>query len=59
MLHRGLFALQGIISVILGLAIVILPFIGGVIALVIIAAYFVFWGIVSIILGYSIRSLAV
>ena len=58
MLHRGLFALQGIISVILGLAIMILPLIGGVIALVIIAAYFVFWGIVSIILGYSIRSLA-
>ncbi len=56
MAHRGLFALQGIVSVILGLSIIILPLIGGAIAVVIIAAYFVFWGIVSMILGYSFRS---
>ena len=33
----------------------ILPLFGAVLALVIIGAYFVFWGILSIILGYSIR----
>ncbi|MCX6698249.1 MAG: DUF308 domain-containing protein [Methanoregula sp.] len=55
MTHRGIFALQGIISIVCGLLIIILPLFGAVLALVIIGAYFVFWGILSIILGYSIR----
>ena len=57
MVNRGLFALQGIISVVLGLAIIGLPLIGGAVAIVIIAAYFVFWGVVNMFLGYSIRKL--
>jgi uncharacterized membrane protein HdeD (DUF308 family) len=55
MTHRGIFALQGIISLICGLLIIILPVFGAVLALIFIGAYFVFWGILSIILGYSIR----
>jgi uncharacterized membrane protein HdeD (DUF308 family) len=55
MTHRGIYALQGIISLICGLLIIILPIVGAALALVFIGAYFVFWGILSIILGYSIR----
>jgi uncharacterized membrane protein HdeD (DUF308 family) len=55
MTHRGIFALQGIISLICGLLIIILPIVGAALALVFIGAYFVFWGILSIILGYSVR----
>jgi uncharacterized membrane protein HdeD (DUF308 family) len=57
MTHRGIFALQGIISLVCGLLIIILPIVGAALALVFIGAYFVFWGILSIILGYSIRSM--
>jgi len=55
MTHRGIYALQGIISLICGLLIIILPIVGAALALVFIGAYFVFWGILSIILGYSVR----
>ncbi len=55
MTHRGIYALQGIISLVCGLLIIILPIVGAALALVFIGAYFVFWGILSIILGYSIR----
>lgn len=56
-LHRGLFAIQGIASVILGLLIVILPVVGTAIAVGIIGLYFVFWGILSMVLGYSFRAM--
>lgn len=55
MTHRGIFALQGIVSLVSGLLIIIMPFFGTVLALVFIGAYFVFWGILSIYLGYSFR----
>jgi uncharacterized membrane protein HdeD (DUF308 family) len=55
MTHRGLFALQGILSIILGILIIALPLFGAALAVIFIGAYFVFWGIMSIALGYMIR----
>ncbi len=55
MAHRGLFALQGILSLILGILIMAGPVIGAALLVLIIGVYFVFWGILSVILGASIR----
>ncbi len=55
MTHRGLFALQGILSLILGILIMAGPVIGAALLVLIIGVYFVFWGILSVILGASIR----
>jgi len=56
MVHRGLTALKGIVSLIVGIAIIAAPIIGASLVVILIAVYFVFWGIISIILGYSIRA---
>ena len=56
MAHRGLFALQGLLSLILGILIMIGPAIGAALLVIIIGVYFVFWGILSVIMGVKIRS---
>ena len=56
MAHRGLFALQGLLSLILGILIMIGPAIGAALLVLIIGVYFVFWGILSVIMGAKIRS---
>jgi len=55
MAHRGLFALQGLLSLILGILIMIGPAIGAALLVLIIGVYFVFWGILSVIMGAKIR----
>jgi uncharacterized membrane protein HdeD (DUF308 family) len=54
MTHRGLFALQAILSLILGILIMAGPVIGAALLVIIIAAYFVIWGIISVIMGAMI-----
>jgi uncharacterized membrane protein HdeD (DUF308 family) len=56
MTHRGLFALQGILSIILGCLIIAGPAIGAALLVLILGAYFVVWGILSIIMGFAVRS---
>jgi uncharacterized membrane protein HdeD (DUF308 family) len=51
MTHRGLFALQAILSLILGVLIMAGPIIGAALLIIIIGAYFVVWGILSVIMG--------
>jgi uncharacterized membrane protein HdeD (DUF308 family) len=55
MMHRGLFALQAVLSIILGLLIIAGPIIGIAIAVILIGVYFVVWGIISVIVGVAIR----
>jgi uncharacterized membrane protein HdeD (DUF308 family) len=55
MAHRGLFALQGLLSLIVGILIIASPLIGAALLVIIIGAYFVFWGILSVIMGARIR----
>jgi uncharacterized membrane protein HdeD (DUF308 family) len=55
MAHRGLFALQGILSLILGILIMAGPVIGAALLVLLIGVYFVFWGLLSVIMGASIR----
>jgi uncharacterized membrane protein HdeD (DUF308 family) len=54
MTHRGLFALQAILSLILGVLIMAGPIIGAALLIIIIGAYFVIWGILSVIMGSMI-----
>jgi uncharacterized membrane protein HdeD (DUF308 family) len=56
MTHRGLFALQAVLSLILGILIMIGPVIGAALLVIIIGAYFVIWGIISVIMGAMIRA---
>jgi len=56
MSHRGLFALQAILSLIIGLIIIIGPVIGVALAVIFIGVYFVVWGILSVIMGAMIRA---
>jgi len=51
MTHRGLFAIQALISLILGILIMAGPIIGAALLIIIIGAYFVIWGIISVIMG--------
>jgi uncharacterized membrane protein HdeD (DUF308 family) len=55
MAHRGLFALQGILSLILGILIIAGPVIGASLLVILIGTYFVVWGILSVIMGAVIR----
>ncbi len=55
MTHRGLYAIQAIISLILGILIMAGPVIGEVLLVIIIAAYFIIWGIINIIMGAMIK----
>lgn len=55
MTHRGLFALQGILSIILGILIIAGPVIGASLLVILIGTYFVVWGILSVIMGAVIR----
>jgi uncharacterized membrane protein HdeD (DUF308 family) len=55
MTHRGLFAIQAILSLILGILIMAGPVIGAALLVIIIAAYFVIWGIISVIMGVMIK----
>jgi uncharacterized membrane protein HdeD (DUF308 family) len=55
MTHRGLFALQGILSIILGILIIAGPIIGASLLVILIGTYFVVWGILSVIMGATIR----
>jgi uncharacterized membrane protein HdeD (DUF308 family) len=55
MAHRGLFALQGLLSLILGILIMAGPVIGAALLVLLIGVYFVFWGLLSVIMGASIR----
>jgi uncharacterized membrane protein HdeD (DUF308 family) len=56
MTHRGLFALQGILSLILGVLIMAGPVIGAALLVIILGTYFVVWGILSVIMGAVIWS---
>jgi len=56
MTHRGLFALQAILSLILGIIIIVGPVIGVALAVIFIGVYFVVWGILSVIMGALIRA---
>jgi uncharacterized membrane protein HdeD (DUF308 family) len=56
MTHRGLFALQGILSIILGCLIIAGPIIGAALLVLLLGAYFVIWGIISVIMGAVVRS---
>jgi uncharacterized membrane protein HdeD (DUF308 family) len=55
MAHRGLFALQGILSIILGCLIIAGPVIGALRLVILIGTYFVVWEILSAINGAVIR----
>ncbi|MCJ7794955.1 MAG: DUF308 domain-containing protein, partial [Methanoregulaceae archaeon] len=55
MTHRGIFALQAILSLIMGLLIMAGPVIGAALLVSILGVYFVFWGILSVIQGMAIR----
>jgi len=57
MVHRGLFALQGILAIILGLMICILPLLGIALMVLWVGVILVVYGIIGIALGYCIRSL--
>lgn len=54
MMHRGIFALQGILSIILGCLIMAGPVIGAATLVLLLATYFVAWGILSVIMGFVI-----
>jgi len=56
MTHRGLFALQGILSIILGCLIIAGPIIGAALLVLLLGTYFVVWGILSVIMGFVVRS---
>jgi len=56
MTHRGLFALQGILSIILGCLIIAGPVIGASLLVILLGTYFVVWGILSVIMGFVVRS---
>ena len=56
MTHRGLLALQAILSLILGIIIIAGPAIGVALAVIFIGVYFVVWGILSAIMGALIRA---
>jgi uncharacterized membrane protein HdeD (DUF308 family) len=55
MMHRGLFALQAVLSLILGIIIMAGPVIGAALLVLLIGVYFVFWGIISVIMGVAVR----
>jgi len=55
MTHRGIFALQGILSIILGCLIIAGPIIGAALLVILLGTYFVVWGILSVILGFVVR----
>jgi len=57
MAHRGLFALQGILSIIIGLLICVLPIFGVILMVLWVGVILVVYGIVGIALGYCIRAL--
>ncbi|HVP96351.1 HdeD family acid-resistance protein [Methanoregula sp.] len=56
MMHRGLFALQGVLAIILGLLISLVPVIGVALMVIIVGALLVIYGIVGIVLGYCVRA---
>jgi len=56
MAHRGMFALQGILSIILGCLIIANQYIGMALLVILLGTYFVVWGILSVIMGMMIRS---
>ena len=56
MTHRGIFAIQGILSIILGCLIIAGPVIGASLLVILLGTYFVVWGILSVIMGAMIRS---
>jgi uncharacterized membrane protein HdeD (DUF308 family) len=57
MTHRGLFALQGILSIIIGLLLCVLPLLGVALMVLWVGVILVVYGILGIALGYCIRSL--
>jgi uncharacterized membrane protein HdeD (DUF308 family) len=57
MAHRGLFALQGVLSIIIGLLISILPLFGVALMVLWVGVILIVYGVVGIALGYCIRSL--
>jgi uncharacterized membrane protein HdeD (DUF308 family) len=56
MTHRGLFAIQAFLSLIIGIIIIVGPVIGVALAVIFIGVYFVVWGILSVIMGALIRA---
>jgi uncharacterized membrane protein HdeD (DUF308 family) len=57
MVHRGLFALQGLLAIIIGLLICIFPIFGIALMVIWVGAILIVYGIVSIALGYFIRTI--
>jgi len=51
-----MFAIQGILSIILGILIIAGPVIGAALLVILLGTYFVVWGILSVIMGMMIRS---
>jgi uncharacterized membrane protein HdeD (DUF308 family) len=49
--HRGLYALQAVLTLIIGVAIIVAPVIGAALLVLLLGAYFVVWGILAIISG--------
>ena len=58
MVHRGLFALQGILAIIIGLLISFIPVLGVTLMVIYVGAVLVIYGIVGIALGYCIRAIS-
>ncbi|MGA2162349.1 MAG: DUF308 domain-containing protein [Methanoregula sp.] len=57
MLHRGLFALQGILAIIIGLMLCVLPLLGIALMVLWVGVILVVYGIIGITLGYCIRAM--
>jgi uncharacterized membrane protein HdeD (DUF308 family) len=57
MVHRGLFALQGVLSIIIGLLICVFPVFGVALMVIWVGVILVVYGIVGIALGYCIHAL--
>ncbi|MFZ0006226.1 HdeD family acid-resistance protein [Methanoregula sp.] len=54
--HRGLFALQGVLAIIIGLLISVFPLFGVALVVIWVGAILALYGIAGIVLGYSIRA---
>lgn len=52
--HRGMYALQAILTLIIGVLIIIAPIVGAALLVLLLGAYFVVWGILGIISGTMI-----
>ncbi|HVN65008.1 MAG TPA: DUF308 domain-containing protein [Methanomicrobiales archaeon] len=52
--HKGMFALQGVLTIILGVILIIAPMVGIALLVILLAAYFIVWGLIAVIAGAMI-----